>query len=91
MFEIVRSHPNVYVSASCLQFMWEDEHEYPFRSYLERIRALRDGCGADRIMYGTDWPWLEGLGATVTVVVLAACATVTVWAAEALTAKLLSP
>ena len=21
--------------------------------------ALRDGCGADRIVYGTDWPWLE--------------------------------
>ena len=20
---------------------------------------LRDGCGADRIVYGTDWPWLE--------------------------------
>lgn len=59
MFEIVREHPNIYVSCSCLQFMWEDEHEYPFPHYLERIRALRDGCGADRIMYGTDWPWLE--------------------------------
>ena len=30
MFEIVREHPNIYVSCSCLQFMWEDEHEYPF-------------------------------------------------------------
>ncbi len=59
MFEIVRAHPNMYVSCSCLQFMWEDEHEYPFPRYLERIRALRDGCGADRIVYGTDWPWLE--------------------------------
>ena len=59
MFEIVRGHPNIYVSCSCLQFMWEDEHEYPFLRYLERIRALRDGCGADRIMYATDWPWLE--------------------------------
>jgi predicted TIM-barrel fold metal-dependent hydrolase len=59
MFEIVREHPNIYVSCSCLQFMWEDEHEYPFPRYLERIRALRDGCGADRIMYATDWPWLE--------------------------------
>jgi predicted TIM-barrel fold metal-dependent hydrolase len=59
MFEIVREHPNIYVSCSCLQFMWEDEHEYPFPHYLKRICALRDGCGADRIMYGTDWPWLE--------------------------------
>jgi predicted TIM-barrel fold metal-dependent hydrolase len=59
MFEVVRAHANVYVSCSCLQFMWEDEHEYPFPRYLERIRALRDGCGADRIVYGTDWPWLE--------------------------------
>jgi predicted TIM-barrel fold metal-dependent hydrolase len=59
MFEIVGEHPNIYVSTSCLQFMWEDEHEYPFRNYLERIRLLRDGCGADRIVYGTDWPWLE--------------------------------
>jgi predicted TIM-barrel fold metal-dependent hydrolase len=61
MFEVVAAHPNIYVSCSCLQFMWEDEHEYPFRRYLERIRALRDGCGADRIVYGTDWPWLEHL------------------------------
>ena len=59
MFEVVRAHPNIYVSCSCLQFMWEDEHEYPFRRYLERIRLMRDGCGADRIMYGTDWPWLD--------------------------------
>jgi len=61
MFEIVRAHPNIYVSCSCLQNMWEDEHEYPFPRYLERIRLLRDGCGADRIVYGTDWPWLEHL------------------------------
>jgi len=59
MFEVVRAHPNIYVSCSCLQFMWEDEHEYPFPRYLERIRLLRDGCGADRIVYGTDWPWLD--------------------------------
>lgn len=59
MFEIIRSHRNLYVSCSCLQFMWEDGHEYPFPRYLERIRALRDGCGSDRIVYGTDWPWLD--------------------------------
>jgi predicted TIM-barrel fold metal-dependent hydrolase len=38
--------------------MWEDEHEYPFHNYLERIRLMRDGCGPDQIMFGTDWPWL---------------------------------
>lgn len=59
MFEIVHQHQNIYVSTSCLQFMWEDEHEYPYPRYLERIRALRDGCGSDRIVYGTDWPWLD--------------------------------
>lgn len=59
MFEVTRAHDNIYVSSSCLQFMWEDEHEYPFRNYLARIEALRDGCGPDRIVYGTDWPWLE--------------------------------
>jgi predicted TIM-barrel fold metal-dependent hydrolase len=59
MFDVVRAHQNIYVSCSCLQFMWEDEHEYPFRRYLDRIEAMRDGCGPDRIVYGTDWPWLE--------------------------------
>jgi len=59
MFEIVREHPSIYVSTSCLQFMWEDEHEYPYPRYLERIRILRDACGPDRIVYGTDWPWLD--------------------------------
>jgi predicted TIM-barrel fold metal-dependent hydrolase len=58
MFEIVRANPNIWVSTACLQSMWEDEHEYPFPRYLDRIRSLRDGCGADRIVYGTDWPWL---------------------------------
>jgi predicted TIM-barrel fold metal-dependent hydrolase len=59
MFEITRACPNIYVSCSCLQSMWEDDHEYPFHRYLDRIRLMRDGCGADRIMYATDWPWLE--------------------------------
>jgi predicted TIM-barrel fold metal-dependent hydrolase len=59
MFEIARAHSNIYISSACLQFMWEDGHEYLFASYLERIRALRDGCGADRIVFGSDWPWLE--------------------------------
>lgn len=59
MFDVVKEYPNIFVSSSCLQFMWEDDHEYPFASYLNRIRLLRDGCGADRIMYGTDWPWLN--------------------------------
>jgi predicted TIM-barrel fold metal-dependent hydrolase len=61
MFEIVAARENIFVSTSCLQNMWEDEHEYPYRNYLERIRVLRDGCGARKIMYGTDWPWLEHL------------------------------
>ncbi|MBL10252.1 MAG: hypothetical protein CL402_07035 [Acidiferrobacteraceae bacterium] len=61
MYEVVRAHPNIYVSCSCLISMWEDEHEYPFPNYRERIQALRDGCGPTQIVYGTDWPWLEHL------------------------------
>ena len=61
MYEVVRAHPNIYVSCSCLISMWEDEHEYPFPNYRERIQALRDGCGPTQILYGTDWPWLEHL------------------------------
>ena len=61
MYEVVRAHPNIYVSCSCLISMWEDEHEYPFPHYRERIQALRDGCGPTQIVYGTDWPWLEHL------------------------------
>jgi predicted TIM-barrel fold metal-dependent hydrolase len=59
MFDITRAYSNLFISCACLQSMWEDEHEYPFRSYLERLQAMRDGCGADRIVFGSDWPWLD--------------------------------
>ena len=41
MFEVVAAHPNIYVSCACLQSMWEDEHEYPFRGLSPPARVAQ--------------------------------------------------
>jgi predicted TIM-barrel fold metal-dependent hydrolase len=58
-YDVVDRHPNIWVSTSVLGMVWDDETEYPFPRYLSRLNALRDGIGPDRVMWATDWPWLE--------------------------------
>jgi len=45
--------------AVILHRMWDDGTEYPFANYQRRIETLVKGVGADRVMWGTDWPWFE--------------------------------
>jgi predicted TIM-barrel fold metal-dependent hydrolase len=55
----VEGYDNVFLSTSYLGLVWEDESEYPFPRYLERLRKLKEHVGAEKIMWGTDWPWPE--------------------------------
>jgi predicted TIM-barrel fold metal-dependent hydrolase len=59
IFDVVGRHDNVWLSTAYLGKRWEDESEYPYATYLSRLEALRDGVGASRLFWATDWPWLE--------------------------------
>jgi predicted TIM-barrel fold metal-dependent hydrolase len=46
--------PRVYVKIS---HAWSlSKQAYPYADAMAQIRRLRDGFGADRLMWGTDWP-----------------------------------
>ena len=57
--DLVKKHPNLYLSNAMPGAVWDDGCEYPFANLLARVKKLRDEVGADRLMYATDWPWFE--------------------------------
>lgn len=59
VLELVRRYPNLYLGAGFVGEVWDDGTEYPYANYLKRIEVLVKGVGADRVMWGTDWPWFE--------------------------------
>jgi predicted TIM-barrel fold metal-dependent hydrolase len=59
VLDLVRRHPNLYLGAGFVGEVWDDGTEYPFANYRRRIQTLVKGAGADRVMWGTDWPWFE--------------------------------
>ena len=58
-FGLVRRWDRVYVSTAFLGLDWPDEWRYPFPAYLSRLKVVYDAIGGERLMWGTDWPWLE--------------------------------
>ena len=64
LFEVVRAHPSILVSTSVLGGVlmhWADGWRYPFPEYLRKLAVYAEGLGPDRIAWGTDWPWFEGV------------------------------
>ena len=59
VFELLRRHPNLFLSTAQVGEIWDDHTEYPFPNYLCRIAKLVDEVGAHRLMWATDWPWFE--------------------------------
>jgi predicted TIM-barrel fold metal-dependent hydrolase len=59
IFEVTRDNPNLMLSTSLLSMRWDDETEYPFPRYLRRLEKLHAEVGASKLMWATDWPWLE--------------------------------
>ena len=56
VFRIVPKHAHVWVSTAAMGLVWDDATEYPFPNYLARLEKLRAEIGADRLLWGTDWP-----------------------------------
>lgn len=49
-------HPNVYIKLSAFFRVTSAKHPYP--AAPAKIRQLVDAFGAQRLMWGTDWPWV---------------------------------
>lgn len=56
---IADKHKSLIMGCGYVGEVWDDETEYPYPNYLRRIEALTKAVGADRMMWGTDWPWFE--------------------------------
>jgi predicted TIM-barrel fold metal-dependent hydrolase len=62
---MARRHDNLFLSTAFLGYVTieagyaDDEHEYPFPNQLKRLKRLYERVGPDKLMFGTDWPWVE--------------------------------
>lgn len=59
IFRVARAHSNIYLSGAYPGEVWDDGTEYPFKNYLARYQAAAEAVGANRLMWGTDWPWFD--------------------------------
>lgn len=59
ILDLVRRYGNLYLNTGYVGEVWDDDTEYPFANYLRRIEVLVKSVGAERLMWGTDWPWFE--------------------------------
>ncbi len=56
LYRTVPRYRNVWVSTAAMGLIWDDGTEYPFPNYLSRLERLKNRLGADRLLWGTDWP-----------------------------------
>ena len=56
VFTTVPHHQNVWLSTAAMGLIWDDGTEYPFPNYLSRLKRLKSELGAERLLWGTDWP-----------------------------------
>lgn len=55
----MQSHPNLQCDLSAYQHLITPEDPYPFQRALGVVEWLVKGLGAERIHWGTDWPYLR--------------------------------
>ena len=60
--DMISPHPNLFCGLSAYQHVIPPNEEYPYRSALRIVEVLTQGLGADRIIFGTDWPYLGSVG-----------------------------
>ena len=57
--ELMRAHPNLRCDLSACHHLIPKNEPYPYWSALRVLEVLVDGLGAERIHWGTDWPYLR--------------------------------
>jgi predicted TIM-barrel fold metal-dependent hydrolase len=56
--DLIRPHPNLFADLGAYQHVIAKGEKFPYWSALRIIEILVAGLGADRIIWGTDWPYL---------------------------------
>jgi predicted TIM-barrel fold metal-dependent hydrolase len=59
VFRVADRHDNLLLSTAWLGKVWDDESEYPYSKYLQRLERIKNAVGVEKIAWATDWPWLE--------------------------------
>lgn len=59
IYRVTNKHDNLLLSTAWLAKNWDDQWEYPFPNYLRRLEKLKSEVGAEKLVWATDWPWLE--------------------------------
>lgn len=60
--EMIKPHPNLFCGLADYQRLICSGEEYPYWTALRIVEVLTDGLGADRVIFGTDWPHLGEVG-----------------------------
>lgn len=55
---MIRPHPNLYCELSSYEHLIPQDEEFPFPTALKIVEILVDQLGAERIIWGTDWPFI---------------------------------
>ncbi|MBI2940148.1 MAG: amidohydrolase [Chloroflexi bacterium] len=55
--KLIRAHGNLYADIAAYHHFIQPDDRYPYWSALRIVEALVQGAGADRILFGTDWPY----------------------------------
>ncbi|MDP6113573.1 MAG: amidohydrolase family protein [Planctomycetota bacterium] len=55
---LIRDHANLSCDLAAYQHMIRQDEPYPYWTALKIVEIMVKGIGADRIQWGTDWPYL---------------------------------
>ena len=56
--DLIGSYPNLSCDLSASQHVISEDEPYPYWSCLKILQVMVEGLGAERIHWGTDWPYL---------------------------------
>ena len=56
--QLMRTYPNLSCDLAAYQHLIGADEPYPYWSCLKILEILVEGLGAERIHWGTDWPYL---------------------------------
>jgi predicted TIM-barrel fold metal-dependent hydrolase len=56
--ELMRPHPNFYCELSAYEHFIPRDEAFPFWTALKIVEIVVAGLGADRVIWGTDWPFV---------------------------------
>ena len=54
----MQAHPSLHCDLGAYQHVISEDEPFPYKSALTILEILVEGIGADRIHWGTDWPYL---------------------------------